>query len=406
MERAYEKFLRYAIINTKSDEASETTPSTRIQFDLANMLVEELKSMGIEDAHVDDHCYVMGTLKGNVENVPVIGLIAHLDTSPDFSGENVKPNIVKNYDGNDIVLNKELNIVMKVSDFPDLKDYKGQTLITTDGTTLLGADDKAGIAEIMTAIEHLINHPEIKHGDIKIGFTPDEEIGSGADHFDVEKFGADFAYTIDGSFIGEIEYENFNAASASIKVHGVNIHPGSAKLKMKNSILIGMELNGLLPTFEVPQYTEGYEGFFLLDEFDGNVGLTKMEYIIRDHDMEKFLSKKAFMEKACQFINDKYGEGTVELVIIDSYFNMKEKIVPVIYIVDSVVKAMENVGIKPIVKAIRGGTDGARLSFMGLPTPNIFTGGFNFHGKFETVSVEAMDKAVETVIEVIKLNAK
>ena len=406
MERAYEKFLRYAVINTKSDEASETTPSTMIQFDLANILVEELKSMGIEDAHVDENCYVMGTLKGNVENVPVIGLIAHLDTSPDFSGENVKPNMVKNYDGNDIILNKELNIVMKVSDFPYLKEYKGQTLITTDGTTLLGADDKAGIAEIMTAIEHLINHPEIKHGDIKIGFTPDEEIGSGADHFDVEKFGADFAYTMDGSFIGEIEYENFNAASASIKVHGINIHPGSAKLKMKNAILIGIELNGLLPAFEVPQYTEGYEGFFLLDEFDGNVELTKMEYIIRDHDMEKFLSKKAFMEKACQFINDKYGEGTVELVITDSYFNMKEKILPVIHIVDSVVKAMENVGIKPIVKAIRGGTDGARLSFMGLPTPNIFTGGFNFHGKFETVSVEAMDKAVETVIEVIKLNAK
>ncbi|QXM07050.1 peptidase T [Crassaminicella indica] len=406
MERAYEKLLRYVVINTKSDENSETIPSTKTQFDLANILVEELKAIGIEDAHVDENCYVMGTLKGNVENAPVIGLIAHLDTSPDFSGENVKPNIIKNYDGKDIVLNKELNIIMRVSDFPYLKDYKGQTIITTDGTTLLGADDKAGIAEIMTAVEYFINHPEIKHGDVKICFTPDEEIGRGADKFDVKKFGADFAYTIDGSFLGEIEYENFNAASASIKIHGVNIHPGSAKHKMKNSILIGMELNSLLPAFEVPQYTEGYEGFFLLDEFTGTIELTKMEYIIRDHDMEKFLKKKAFLEKACQFINDKYGEGTVELVLKDSYFNMKEKIEPVMHIVDSVIKAMENIGVKPIVKAIRGGTDGARLSFMGLPTPNIFTGGFNFHGKFETISVEAMDKAVETIVEVIKSYAE
>ncbi|PAB57755.1 peptidase T [Anaeromicrobium sediminis] len=406
MERAYEKFLRYAVVNTKSDDNSESIPSTVTQFDLANILVEELKSIGIADAHVDDNCYVMGTLKGNVENGPVIGLIAHLDTSPDFSGKDVKPNIVKNYDGNDIVLNEELDIVMRVSDFPYLKDYKGQTLITTDGTTLLGADNKAGIAEIITVIEYFINNPEIKHGDIKIAFTPDEEIGRGADKFDVEKFGADFAYTIDGGFIGEIEYENFNAASASIKVHGVNIHPGSAKLMMKNSILIGTELSRLLPEFEVPQYTEGYEGFFHLDEFTGTVELTKMEYIIRDHDMDKFLSKKALIEKACQFINDKYGDGTVELVITDSYFNMKEKIVPVIHIVDSVVKAMETVDVKPIVKPIRGGTDGARLSYMGLPTPNIFTGGFNFHGKFETISVEAMDKAVETIVEVIKSYAK
>ncbi|TCO74387.1 peptidase T [Marinisporobacter balticus] len=406
MERAYEKFLRYAVINTKSDEDSETTPSTMTQFDLANVLVEELKVIGIEDAHVDENCYVMGTLKGNVENAAVIGLIAHLDTSPDFSGENVKPKIIKNYDGKDIVLNKELDIMMRVSDFPYLADYKGQTLITTDGTTLLGADDKAGIAEIMTVAEYFIKHPEIKHGDIKICFTPDEEIGNGADKFDVEKFGADFAYTIDGSFIGEIEYENFNAASASIKVHGVNIHPGSAKLKMKNAMLIGMELNALLPIFEIPQYTEGYEGFFHLDEFTGTVELTKMEYIIRDHDMGKFLNKKVLIEKACQFMNDKYGEDTVELVLTDSYFNMKEKIVPVMHIVDSVVKAMETVGVKPIVKAIRGGTDGARLSFMGLPTPNIFTGGFNFHGKFETISIESMDKAVETIIAVIRSYAK
>lgn len=406
MERAYEKFLRYAVIHTKSDEASETTPSTMIQFDLAHILVKELKAIGIEDVHVDENCYVMGTLKGNAENAPVIGLIAHLDTSPDYSGENVKPNIIKNYDGKDIILNKELNIVMNTSDFPYLEDYKGQTLITSDGTTLLGADDKAGIAEIMTTIEYFINHPEIKHGDIKICFTPDEEIGSGADKLDIEKFGADFAYTIDGSFLGEIEYENFNAASASIKVHGVNIHPGSAKHKMKNSILIGMELNHLLPTFEVPQYTEGYEGFYLLDEFNGSVELTKMEYIIRDHNMEKFLSKKALLEKACEFMNDKYGEGTVELELTDSYFNMKEKIEPVMHIVDSVVTAMEKVGVKPIVKAIRGGTDGARLSFMGLPTPNICTGGFNFHGRFETICVEDMDKTVEIITEVIKSYAR
>ncbi|WP_053955833.1 peptidase T [Inediibacterium massiliense] len=402
MEKACEKLLRYVKINTKSDDTSQTVPSTQTQFELARLLVDELKNMGIEDAHVDEKCYVMGTLKGNVENAPSIGLIAHLDTSPEMSGENVKANIIKDYDGEDIVLNKDLNIVMKVSDFPYLKDYKGKTLITTDGTTLLGADDKAGIAEIMTAVEYFINHPEIKHGDIKIGFTPDEEIGSGADYFDVEKFGADFAYTIDGGVLGEIEYENFNAASAYIKVNGSNIHPGEAKLKMKNSMLIGMELNGLLPTFEVPQYTEGYEGFYHLDKFDGSVEVTEMEYIIRDHDMEKFQNKKAFMKKACEFIDEKYGQGTVELRIEDSYLNMKEKILPVIHIVDSVVKAMETVGVTPMVKAIRGGTDGARLSYMGLPTPNIFTGGFNFHGKFEAICVEDMEKAVETIIEVIK----
>ncbi|WP_425449224.1 peptidase T [Dethiothermospora halolimnae] len=406
MERAYEKLLRYVSINTRSKGDSESTPSTEIQFDLANILVDELKEMGIEDAHMDDNCYVMGTLKGNCKDAPTIGLIAHLDTSPDFSGKNVKPNIIKDYDGKDIVLNKEKDIVMKVEDFPYLEDYKGKTLITTDGTTLLGADDKAGIAEIITTIEYFINNPDIKRGDIKIAFTPDEEIGRGADKFDVEKFGADFAYTIDGSFLGEIEYENFNAASASIKIHGVNIHPGSAKLKMKNSILIGMELQSLLPVFENPQYTEGYEGFYLLDVFEGSIEETKMEYIIRDHDIDKFERKKDFLKKTCNFINDKYGDNTVEVEIKDSYYNMKEKILPVIHIVDSVVNAMEKVGIEPNVKAIRGGTDGARLSFMGLPTPNIFTGGFNFHGKFEAIAVEDMDKAVETVIEVIKSYGK
>lgn len=406
MEKANEKFLRYLSINTKSEEDSQTTPSTDIQFDLAKVLVEELQNLGIADAHVDENCYVMGTLEGNTKHAPAIGLISHLDTSPDISGENVKPNIIKNYDGKDIVLNEELDIVMKVSDFTYLEDYKGKTLITTDGTTLLGADDKAGIAEIMSTIEYFINNPEVKHGDIKIAFTPDEEIGMGADNFDIEKFGADFAYTIDGSFIGEIEYENFNAASATVVIKGSNIHPGSAKNKMKNSILIGMELQSLLPVFDNPQFTEGYEGFYLLDEFDGNIENTTMKYIIRDHDMDKFTRKKEFMKKACDFINEKYGEDTVEVQIKDSYYNMKEKILPVIHIVDSVVEAMKKVGVKPNIKAIRGGTDGARLSFMGLPTPNIFTGGFNFHGKFEAIAMEDMDKAVETIIEVIKSYAE
>lgn len=406
MENVCERFLRYAKIDTMSDPKSEALPSTQIQFDLAKILVEDLKKIGIEDASVDENCYVMGSLKGNAENAPKIGLIAHMDTSPEFSGKDVKPQIIENYDGNDITLNKELNIVMKVSDFPYLKDFAGHTIVTTDGTTLLGADDKAGIAEIMAVIEYFIENPEVKHGDIKICFTPDEEIGNGTAGFDVKKFDADFAYTLDGSFEGEIEYENFNAASASIKVNGVNIHPGSAKHKMKNSILVAMELNSLLPAFDVPQYTEGYEGFYHLDEFEGTVECTKMEYIIRDHDMDKFLAKKAFMEKTCAFINEKYGEGTVELTLSDSYFNMKEHILPVMHIVDSAIAAMEKVGVTPNVKAIRGGTDGAMLSYKGLPTPNLFTGGFNYHGKFEAISVDVMNKAVDTVIEIIKSYVK
>lgn len=406
MEKVQEKLLRYVKINTKSDPNSDTTPSTDIQFDIAKLLVEELKKLGLSDAHVDENCYVMATLKGNVENTKTIGLIAHVDTSPDYKGEDIKPNIVENYDGCDIVLNKEKDIVMKVSDFPFLENYKGKTLITTDGTTLLGADNKAGIAEIMSAIEYLVNNPEIKHGDIKIGFTPDEEIGSGADKFDVEKFGADFAYTIDGSFLGEIEYENFNAASARVNVSGINIHPGSAKNTMKNSVLIGMEFQSLLPEFDKPEYTEGYEGFYMLDKFEGSIEKTTMNYIIRDHDKNKFEKKKELMNKACDFLNAKYGENTVQIEIKDSYYNMKEKIEPVISIVDSVVEAMKNIGIEPNIKAIRGGTDGARLSYMGLPTPNIFTGGFNFHGRYEAIVVEDMEKSVETIIETIKLYAK
>ncbi len=406
MENVCQRFLRYAKIDTMSDPKSEALPSTQIQFDLAHILVEDLKKIGIEDAHVDENCYVMGSIKGNSPNAPKIGLIAHMDTSPEFSGKDVKPQIIENYDGGDITLNKDLGIVMKVSDFPYLKDLASHTLVTTDGTTLLGADDKAGIAEIIAVLEYFIENPDVKHGDIKVCFTPDEEIGNGTAGFDVKKFDADFAYTLDGSFEGEIEYENFNAASAKIKVNGVNIHPGSAKHKMKNSILIAMELNSLLPAFDVPQYTEGYEGFYHLDEFAGSVENTTMEYIIRDHDMDKFKAKKAFMQKSCDFINEKYGEGTVELELSDSYFNMKEHILPVMHIVDSAIAAMETVGVTPIVKAIRGGTDGAMLSYKGLPTPNLFTGGFNYHGKFEAISVNVMEKAVQTVIEIIKAYAK
>ena len=406
MHNVTSRLLKYVKINTVSDPKSETLPSTQIQFDLAKILVEDLKEIGVKDASLDENCYVMGSIPGNAKNAPSIGLIAHMDTSPEFSGENVKPQIIEDYDGNDIVLNKDLNIVMKVSDFPYLADFKGHTLITTDGTTLLGADNKAGIAEIMEVAKYFIDNPDVKHGDIKICFTPDEEVGRGTEKFDLEKFGADFAYTLDGSFEGEIEYENFNAASAVVKIHGTNIHPGSAKHKMKNSLLIAMEFNALLPVFDVPQYTEGYEGFYHLDEAGGTVELTTLEYIIRDHDMEKFTARKEFMTKAAAFINEKYGEGTAEIEIKDSYFNMREHILPVMHIVDSAVAAMEKTGVKPIVKAIRGGTDGAALSYKGLPTPNIFTGGFNYHGRYEAVSVQSMNKAIATVIEILKSYAQ
>ena len=406
MDNVTSRLLKYVKINTISDPKSETLPSTQIQFDLAKILVEDLREIGVKDATLDENCYVMGSIPGNAKNAPAIGLIAHMDTSPEFSGENVKPQIIEDYDGNDIVLNKDLNIVMKVSDFPYLADFKGHTLITTDGTTLLGADNKAGIAEILEVAKYFIDNPDVKHGDIKICFTPDEEVGRGTEKFDLEKFGADFAYTLDGSFEGEIEYENFNAASAVVKIHGTNIHPGSAKHKMKNSLLIAMEFNALLPVFDVPQYTEGYEGFYHLDEAGGTVELTTLEYIIRDHDMEKFTARKEFMTKAAAFINEKYGEGTAEIEIKDSYFNMREHILPVMHIVDSAVAAMEKTGVKPIVKAIRGGTDGAALSYKGLPTPNIFTGGFNYHGRYEAVSVQSMNKAIATVIEILKSYAQ
>ncbi|SCZ77633.1 peptidase T [Acidaminobacter hydrogenoformans] len=402
MNPVHERFLRYVKIDTASDQHSNTTPSTRKQFDLAKILFEEMKAMGLDSVSLDDNGYLMAELPGNIKAAPVIGLIAHMDTSPDFTAAGVNPQIVKNYDGGDLLLNPDQGIVMSPADFPELLKYIGQDLITTDGTTLLGADDKAGIAEILTAVEYLMAHPEIPRGDLKIGFTPDEEVGRGADHFDVEKFAADFAYTLDGGELGELEYENFNAASATVKFNGRNIHPGNAKDKMVNSLLLSMAFNTLLPAAERPEHTEGYEGFFHLNEMKGDVEHTELHYIIRDHDMAKFEARKALMTDAAAYMNQRYGSGTVELSLTDSYFNMKEKIVPVMEIVEAVKGAMEAVGVKPLIKAIRGGTDGSRLSYMGLPTPNIFTGGHNYHGRFEYIPMASMDKAVEVIVETVR----
>ena len=398
------RFLEYVKINTISDEESNESPSTKIQFDLANKLVDELNALGLEDVGVDENCYVTATLPGNTDKeIPVIGFVAHLDTSPDVSGEDVKPKIVENYDGKEIVLNAEKNITLSPESFPELKDYIGDTIITTDGTTLLGADDKAGIAEIMSAMEHLTKNPDIKHGTIKIGFTPDEEIGKGTDHFDVKKFGADFAYTLDGGKVGELEFENFNAAKATITVKGRNIHPGYAKNSMINSTIIAMEFNSMLPVNQTPFYTEKREGFFHLMKIVGEVEKTKLVYIVRDHDMEKFNTKKKLAEKIGDFLNHKYGEGTVTVDLEEQYLNMREKIEPVMHIVDSAEKAMIDVGINPIKVPIRGGTDGARLSYMGLPTPNLFAGGHNFHSRFEYVPVKSMEKAVEVILRIIAI---
>ncbi len=361
--------------------------------------------MGLEDVSMDENGYVMASLPSNSDKeIPTIGFIAHLDTAPDFSGKSVKPQIVENYDGKDIVLNEELNIILSPDDFPELLKYKGQDLITTNGTTLLGADDKAGVAEIITAVEYLCNNPEIEHGTIKVAFTPDEEIGRGANLFDVDKFGADFAYTIDGGEIGELEYENFNASIAKIKINGRNVHPGTAKNQMINSITIAMELQAMLPVNERPEYTENYEGFYLLFDIKGSVETTEMTYIIRDHDLKKYKQKNKLMKRVVKFLNKKYGKNTVELKIENQYYNMKEKIEPVIHIVETAEKAMLAVGVEPVKKPIRGGTDGARLSFMGLPTPNIFTGGHNFHGKFEYIPIQSMQKAVEVILKIIELS--
>lgn len=402
MSKVVERFLSYVAYDTKSDAETGVTPSTPGQMVLANKLVEELKEIGMSDVTIDENGYVMATLPANTDKeIPTIGFIAHMDTAPDYSGANVNPQFVENYDGGDIKLNE--TTVLSPKDFPELKDYIGKTLITTDGNSLLGADDKAGIAEIIAAMEHLIKNPEIKHGTIRVGFTPDEEIGAGADHFDVEKFNADFAYTLDGGGIGEIEYENFNAASAKIVINGRNVHPGSAKNKMINSQFIGMELNSMLPANERPEHTEGYEGFYMLNGFSGSVERTEMSYIIRDFFKDSFEAKKANIIRIAEEVNKKYGEGTVEITVKDSYYNMKEKVEPVMHVVDTAVEAMKALNIVPKVVPIRGGTDGARLSYMGLPTPNLFAGGHNFHGKFEFVPTESIEKAVELIVKIIEL---
>lgn len=399
-----DRFIRYVKIDTTSDENSSTFPSTRKQFNLANILVKELEAMGLKDISLDEYGYVMATLPANTDKkLPTIGFLAHMDTAPDMSGSNINPRFIEEYDGKDIILNKEGNVILCVKDFPELKDYINQTLLVTDGTTLLGADDKAGIAEIMAALEYMTKHPEFKHGNIRIGFTVDEEIGHGVDHFDVKKFNADFAYTIDGGAIGELEYENFNAAGAKVYVQGRNVHPGYAKNKMKNAMLIAMEFNSLLPQNERPEHTQDYEGFYHLIKIEGGVENAMFQYIIRDHSREKFIERKEFVEKISGFINSKYGEGTVRVELTDQYFNMREKVEPVYHVVETAIKAMEQVGVKPLVRPIRGGTDGARLSYMGLPCPNIFAGGHNFHGKYEFVPVESMVKAAEVIVKIIEL---
>jgi tripeptide aminopeptidase len=399
-----ERFTSYVKVDTQSNDSSETCPSTDSQLTLANMLVEELKNIGMQEVTIDENGYVMATLPANTDKeVPTIGFLAHLDTATDFTGKNVNPQIIEDFDGNAIVLNKGLNIVLSPADFPELPQYKGHTLITTDGTTLLGADNKAGIAEIMTAMSYLIQHPEIKHGKIRVAFTPDEEIGRGPHKFDVETFGAKFAYTVDGGPLGELEFENFNAAGAKLTFKGKNVHPGTAKNKMVNSAKIAMEFQGRLPADEAPEYTEGYEGFFHLISFNGDVEETKLQYIIRDFDRDSFQARKELFGKIVSELQDAYGKERVQLEMNDQYYNMREKIEPVKEIVDIAYEAMENLGIKPIVKPIRGGTDGSQLSYMGLPTPNIFTGGENFHGRYEYISVNNMLKSVETIIEIAKL---
>ena len=398
------RFISYVIIDTESDPKSNTTPSTTKQWDLANKLVEDLKTIGMQDVTIDKNAYIMATLPSNVDHdVPVIGFISHLDTSPDFTATNVNPQIIENYDGKDIVLNAKEDIVLSPDYFEDLLLYKGQTLITTDGTTLLGADDKAGICEIITAMEYLIMHPEIKHGNIKIGFTPDEEIGRGAHLFNVKKFGADWAYTVDGSQLGELEYENFNAAGAKVTINGKIVHPGYAKGKMVNSMYYATEFINGLPNKETPELTEGYEGFFHLHAIEGNVEETKLQYIIRDHDKDKFEERKIVIQKLANNINKKYGTTVIELDIKDQYYNMKEKVEPVMHIVDIASEAMKQLNIKSIIKPIRGGTDGSQLSYMGLPCPNIFAGGHNFHGRYEYVPVESMIKATEVICKIVEL---
>ncbi len=405
MQHIIDRFIKYIKIDTQSDPESTSTPSTLKQWDLAHELVKELKHIGMEEVTIDKNAYIMATLPSNVEHeVPTIGFISHFDTTPDFSGTNVNPQIIPNYDGKDILLNAEENIILSPDYFEDLKQYKGQTLITTDGTTLLGADDKAGITEIMTAMEYLIQHPELKHGKIRVGFTPDEEIGRGAHKFDVEKFGAQWAYTMDGSQIGELEYENFNAAGAKIVIAGKSVHPGYAKGKMVNSIVIANAFIALLPAAETPENTMDREGFFHVHQMNGGIEQTVLELIVRDHNSKKFEERKELLLEITKTLNARHGD-CIQLEIRDQYFNMKEKITPVMHIVDIVKEAMGQLGITPIIKPIRGGTDGSQLSFMGLPCPNIFAGGHNFHGKYEYVPLESMQKATEVIVKICELTA-
>lgn len=402
-----DRFISYVKVDTQSDPNSDTTPSTQKQWDLAHALVKELIAIGMKDVSIDNNAYIMATLPSNVDHeVPVIGFISHFDTSPDFTGTDVKPQLVENYDGKDIVLNEKENIVLSPDYFEDLLLYKGQTLITTDGTTLLGADDKAGICEIISAMEYLIQNPEIKHGTIKVGFTPDEEIGRGAHKFDVEKFGADWAYTMDGSQVGELEYENFNAAGAKVTIKGKIVHPGYAKGKMVNSMYIATEFINSLPRLETPEHTEGYQGFFHLHNMEGDVDETTLHYIIRDHDRGHFEARKEVMEKLTDELNSQYGREVITTEIKDQYYNMKEKVEPVMHIVDIAEEAMKQLDIEPLIKAIRGGTDGSQLSYMGLPCPNIFAGGHNFHGRYEYVPVESILKATEVICKIAELTAE
>ena len=406
MEKILDRFLRYVAVDTQSDPESESQPSATKELDLLRMLCDELNAMGVE-ATLDEWGYVMATIPSNSDKeIPAIGFIAHVDTAPDASGADIKPQIIPDYDGSDIALKGVDGLYLKTSDFPELLDYKGQTIITTDGTTLLGADDKAGVAEIMNAVQYIMEHPEFKHGEIKIGFTPDEEIGRGVVKFDVERFGARYAYTMDGGAAGELEYENFNAAGATVKIQGRNIHPGYAKGKMLNAILIGMELNALLPVDQRPEYTSGYEGFFHIIGFNGTVEEATFSYIIRDHDMSLYEQKKAYMQKCVDFINEKYGEGTATVEIRHQYYNMRKEVEPHYHIVEKAKLAMEMEGIVPNIKPIRGGTDGANLSFMGLPCPNIFAGGHNFHGKMEFIPLESMEKASKVILNIIGLFAE
>lgn len=407
MTSVKERFLKYVAVDTQSAYDQETLPSTKKQFDLAKLLVKELEGFGLQEVSLDKQCYVMATLPANTQKkLPIIGFISHMDTSPDANGTSVKPRIIQSFDGNEILLNKDLDLRMNTADFPELKKYIEQELIVTDGNTLLGADDKAGIAAIMTALETLVSHPELKHGTIKVGFTPDEEVGRGADGFDVKKFAADFAYTVDGGELGELEYETFNAAAVTITINGKGVHPGSAKDKMVNSIHVAQEFDAMFPVYERPEYTSGYEGFYHLMRFNGDIEKTTLSYIIRDHSRVLFEKRKALMHAATAYLNERYGKDTVTIIVKDQYYNMREKLEPVFEIVELAKAAIEALGIRPIIQPVRGGTDGSRLSYMGLPCPNLFTGGMFFHGRYECIPTNSLEQAKNTILKIIELSTQ